>query len=72
MPTRREVFVNGILGYDFQTVYEIFGATEAIEWGERCARMSDYVRNGETYPLTGFSFQLTFEDWKKDNPWTSQ
>lgn len=66
--SRREIFTNGILKYPFQKVFEALGELEAIDWGERCLYDSDtHTSDGKTFPLSGFPFQTTYAEWKKQN-----
>jgi hypothetical protein len=62
--SRREIFENGILGYAFQDVVSVLGQDEAVRWAEFCASFTDHHAGGNTYPLTGFSLQKTYAEWK--------
>ncbi len=66
--TKRDIIINGILQYPFQTVLHYLGEIEAIEWGERCLYDSDtHTSDGKTFPLSGFPFQTTYAAWKAQN-----
>jgi len=65
IPNAIEIFQNGILGYDFETVAKVMGHEKAVYWGEFTENWQDVNINGITCPLSGFLFQTTYAKYKK-------
>lgn len=61
MPTPKEIFKNGILKYDFKTVVDTIGLQKAVYWGEFTENWSEHQSGGNTYPLSGFPFQVSYQ-----------